>query len=364
MTKVQPTGIGIIGCGVISEIYLKNLTSWPDVKVVAVADMLMERAEQRAKQFGVAASTVEDLLVNPAIDLVLNLTIPAAHAEIGVATLNAGKAFYTEKPLATKRADGKQLIDLAAAGNLRIGGAPDTFLGGSLQTCRKLLDEGIIGEPVAATAFFASHGPETWHPQPEFFYLPGGGPMYDMGPYYITALVTLLGGVRRVAGSARASFSERVVGPLDKPGRTIPVETPTHIASVLDFASGPIATLVTSFDVWAHDVPRIEIYGTKGTLSVPDPNNFGDPVKVRLAGESAWRDCPIEFGFTQNSRGIGLRDLARAMRDGGPHRADGALTYHVLDVMTAVFESSAEDRHINLECTYERPAPLTPFDGE
>jgi len=355
------TGIGIIGCGVISEIYLKNLTSWPDVEVVAVADMLYERAEQRAKEFNVGANTVEQLLANPDVDVILNLTIPAAHAEVGMAALNAGKAIYTEKPLAAKRADGKLLIDLAAETGLRIGGAPDTFLGGSLQTCRKLLDDGVIGEPVAATAFFASHGPETWHPQPEFFYLAGGGPMFDMGPYYVTALATLLGGIRRVSGSARASFAERVVGPLDKPGRTIPVAVPTHIASVLDFESGPIATLVTSFDVWASEGPRIEIYGTLGTLSVPDPNNFGDPVRVRMAGEKSWRDCPIEFGFTKNSRGIGLRDMARAMRDGGPHRADGALTYHVLDVMTSIFEASAEGRHIEIESRYSRPAPLTPF---
>ena len=176
--------------------------------------------------------------------------------------------------------------------------------------------------------------------------------MFDMGPYYVTALATLLGGIRRVSGSARASFDERVVGPLDKPGRTIPVAVPTHIASVLDFESGPIATLVTSFDVWASEGPRIEIYGTLGTLSVPDPNNFGDPVRVRMAGEKSWRDCPIEFGFTKNSRGIGLRDMARAMREGGPHRADGALTYHVLDVMTSIFESSAEGRHIEIESRY------------
>ena len=340
MTQTR-TGIGIIGCGVISEIYLKNLTSWPDVEVVAVADMLYERAEQRAKEFNVGANTVEQLLANPDVDVILNLTIPAAHAEVGMAALNAGKAIYTEKPLAAKRADGKLLIDLAAETGLRIGGAPDTFLGGSLQTCRKLLDDGVIGEPVAATAFFASHGPETWHPQPGL-YLAGGGPMFDMGPYYVTALATLLGGVRRVSGSARASFDERVVGPLRQTG--------AHDSGrrVNPYREHPRFRKRTN----RHPGDELRCLGVGRTthrdLRHARHPQRSRPEQLRRSGsradgcEKSWRDCPIEFGFTKNSRGIGLRDMARAMRDGGPHRADGALTYHVLDVMTSIFESSAE----------------------
>lgn len=362
MTTQGRTGIGIIGTGVISEIYLKNLTSWPDVEVIAVSDMFMDKARERGAQFNVPAVTVDELLADPRVDVVINLTIPAAHGEVGLKVVNAGKSVYNEKPLSTSREVARDLLDQAAAMGVRVGGAPDTFLGGSLQTCRALLDSGVIGTPVAASAFFVSPGPESWHPAPEFFYLPGGGPMLDMGPYYITALVNLLGPVKRVTGSARITRPERTVTSRPDNIRNIPVEVPTYFAGVLDFASGPIATLVTSFDVWAADLPRIEIYGTEGTLSVPDPNNFTGTIKLRRFDSKDWVEQPVTADFQENSRGLGARDLARALREGGAHRASGDLAYHVLDVMLSVEEASNAGAHIELTSTVDRPEPLAPFE--
>jgi predicted dehydrogenase len=249
------------------------------------------------------------------------------------------------------------MLDLAASRGLRVGGAPDTFLGAGLQTCRKLIDDGWIGTPVAATAFMLGRGPENWHPNPAFFYQPGAGPMFDMGPYYLTALVALLGPVRRVTGAARISFEERVVTAGQNYGMHIPVTTPTHVAGVMEFAAGPVATLVTSFDVWGANVPRIEIYGSEGSLSVPDPNTFGGPVRVhRYDGE--WGEVPLTHGFAENSRGLGVADMATAMRSGRPHRASGELAYHVLDLMHAFHDAAREGRHIELASTAARPAPF------
>ncbi len=361
MSSTRRTGVGIIGCGVISEIYLKNLTSWPDVAVIAVADQMDERARHRAEQFGVGFRTVTGLLANPAIEIVLNLTVPAAHASVGLAALAARKSVYNEKPLTIERADGQRMLALAAQNGVLIGAAPDTFLGAGLQNCRRLIDDGAIGEPVAATLCFTSHGPEAWHPQPEFYYLAGGGPLFDMGPYYLTALATLLGGVKRVSGAARASSATRVVGPLDNPGCVIPVETPTHIAGVLELESGLIATIVTSFDVWGSDLPRIEIYGSAGAISAPDPNTFGGATRLRRAGEKEWTEVPADLPFAENSRGLGVRDMARAIREGGPHQADGALAYHVLDVMHAILDSAREGRRVDVASSYAQPAVFTAF---
>jgi predicted dehydrogenase len=265
---------------------------------------------------------------------------------------------YNEKPLAIERADARRMLDLAALNGLRVGCAPDTFLGAGLQTCRKLLDDGAIGEPVAATAFMLGHGPEGWHPNPDFFYQYGAGPMFDMGPYYLTALIAMLGPVRRVTGSARISFPERTISSQPHHGEKIAVNTPTHISGVLDFASGPVATLVTSFDVWHAQVPRIEIYGSLGTLSLPDPNTFGGPVRLRLAGDEHWREVPLTHAHAENSRGIGVADMAYGLRDGRPHRASGDLAFHVLDLMHAFHDASHEGRHIDITSVCERPAAL------
>jgi predicted dehydrogenase len=256
------------------------------------------------------------------------------------------------------RVEFRRLWAGAASAGVRVGNAPDTFLGAGLQTCRRLLDEGVIGVPVAAQAFMLCHGHEGWHPAPDFYYQPGGGPLFDMGPYYLTALIALLGPVRRVTASTRISFPQRIVRREGKPDRHIEVAVPTHLAGVMDFASGAIATLVTSFDVWASEAQRIEIFGSEGTLSVPDPNLFGGPVRLRLKGEGAWREVPCAEGFADNGRGIGVADMARAIHEGRPHRASGEMAFHVLDLMQAFHEASDTGRHVTVQSRCERPALL------
>lgn len=350
--------VGIVGMGNISPIYLKNARRF-GLDVVAVADLDMDRAKGRAAEYGVPkALSPHDLLADPDVEVVLNLTIPAAHASVALAALRAGKHVYNEKPLGVTRSEAAELLREADARGLLVGCAPDTFLGAGLQACRRLLDEGTIGVPVAATAFMTSSGPERWHPDPAFFYQVGAGPMFDMGPYYLTALVNMFGGVRRVSGSARASFEARTIGSGAKKGQSVAVETPSHVATVLDFTSGPIASLVMSFDVWHANLPRIEIYGSEGTLSVPDPNTFGGPVRVRLAGDKEWRDVEVGGSLATNSRGVGLGDLALAAREGRPPRASGALAFHVLDVMAASLETSEQGRAILLTSGVDRPEPL------
>ncbi len=350
--------VGIIGCGNISGIYLKNLTQvFRDAELVAVADILPEKAEAAAKEYGLRAVSVEALLADPEIRIVLNLTIPGVHAAVNDRVLAAGKSVYVEKPLGVTRAEGLKTMELARAKGLRVGCAPDTFLGGGIQTCRKLIDDGWIGTPVAATAFMTCHGHESWHPAPEFYYKKGGGPMFDMGPYYLTALVNLMGPVRRVTGSARITFPTRTITSQPLNGKVVEVEVPTHVASVLDFANGAVATTIMSFDIWQADLPRIEIYGTEGSISVPDPNGFGGPVRMMRRGAS-WTEMPLSHGFAENSRGIGLNDMAAGIRDGRPHRASGELAFHVLDIMQAVHEASDLGRRVELGSSCPRPEPM------
>ncbi len=356
----SPARVGLIGCGTISGAYLSVAQRLSAFQIVACADLIMERAKERAAKYDLRACTVEELLADPTIDLVLNLTIPKAHAEIARRALEAGKSVYNEKPLALDRAEAQDLLALAQSKDLRVGCAPDTFLGAGLQTCRKLLDAGAIGTPVAGTAFMLCHGHESWHPDPAFYYQRGGGPLLDMGPYYLTALVSLLGPIRRVTGSARITFPERVIGSRPKAGTRIAVETPTHLAAVLDFANGAVVTLVTSFDVWAANVPIIELYGTEGTLSVPDPNGFGGQPRLWQRGDGTWKTVPLTHGFSEQSRGIGLAELVYARRAGRAHRASGELAYHVLDAMLAVEEASVSGKHILLASTCAQPAPLPP----
>ena len=350
--------VGVIGCGNISGIYFQAGTTFEILDIVAAADLIKERSEAKAAEFGCQAITVEELLADPEIQIVVNLTIPNAHASVAQAAVEAGKSVHSEKPLTITREDGRKLLDTAKAKGVLVGCAPDTFMGAGIQTCRKLIDDGAIGEPVAATAFMMCHGHEGWHPDPEFYYKAGGGPMFDMGPYYLTAMVNLMGPVRRVTGSARITFPERVIGSEPKRGQVIKVDVPTHVAGIMDFASGAVGTIITTFDVWAAELPRIEIYGTEGSLSVPDPNTFGGPVRIRRAGETEWSEAPLTHGYAENSRGMGVADMAYALRSGRPHRASGELAYHVLDIMHAFHDASREGRHIELESTCEEPAPL------
>jgi len=356
-TKIN---VGIVGCGQISSIYLEAPDKFDILNIKACADIDIGRAHIQAERYDIPkACTVDELLMDPEIDIVLNLTTPQVHTEIGLAAIGAGKATYSEKPLGINREQGKALLAAGKAKQLRIGCAPDTFLGGGIQTCIKLIDDGVIGFPVAATAFMLCHGHESWHANPDFYYQPGGGPMFDMGPYYLTALISMLGSVRRVTGSARTTFPERLITSQPKHGTTIKVNTPTHIAGILDFTSGVIGTLVTSFDIWSNRLPAIEIYGSEGTIVVPDPNGFGGPVYVRRANDPGWQNIALTHEYTDNSRGIGVADMAHAMRSGRAHRASAELAYHVLDIMEAFHDASREGHHIELTSQCKRPAPLT-----
>lgn len=360
MTSQNPVGIGIVGAGYISTIYLENCTTrFDNLCVVGIADLVMDRAREQAATFGVEALAVDELLAHPDIDIVVNLTIPAAHAEVGLRVIDAGKSFYTEKPLATTPAEARRLLARAAERGVRVGAAPDTFLGGGLQTVRALLDGGAIGRPVAVTGMMLTAGHERWHPNPDFYYQPGGGPLWDMGPYYLTALLSLLGPVERVAATASASFDTRTIRSGPRAGETVPVDTPTHILTLLDFASGPRGSLTTSFDVHDTRGSTLVIYGSDGTLRLPDPNTFGGPIELLKPGGESWEPIEPRYPFTDNSRGLGVSDMARALQQGGPHRASGEMATHVVDVMDAALRSSAEGRHIVVTSTFDRPAPLS-----
>lgn len=356
------TKVGIIGCGKISSAYITGCRQFPHLEVASVSDLVDEVARAKAAEHDIpVACSVDELLNDPAIEIVLNLTVPKAHTEVSLAILNAGKHLYSEKPLALTREEGRAIMDTADARGLRVGCAPDTFLGGGLQTCRRLIDDGAIGEPVAATAFMAGHGPESWHPNPFFYYQIGAGPLFDMGPYYLTALIHLLGPIARVAGMTRISFAERIATSPELYGRRIAVEVPTHVAGTLQMQPGPIATLITSFDVWGHHLPRIEIYGAEGSLSVPDPNTFGGPVALLRAGEKEWR--PVALTHREDvGRGIGVADMALAIRDNRPQRAAGTMAYHVLDTMHALYDSSDRQVHVSITSTCDQPLPL-PVDS-
>jgi predicted dehydrogenase len=357
----EKVSVGVIGCGKISSIYLQAPRTFDILNIVACSDQIRERAESQAAEFGIPkVLSVEEMLADPEIEVVLNLTIPQVHAAIGMSALEAGKSIYGEKPLALDREEGLALLRLAQQRHLHIGSAPDTFLGGGIQTCIDLINGGAIGTPIAATAFFMGHGPEGWHPDPNFFYQPGAGPLFDMGPYYLTALIAMMGPVQRVTSSTRVTFPERLITSQPHAGEIIKVNTPTHIAGTLEFANGAIATLITSFDIWHHHLPNIEIHGTEGSLRVPDPNTFGGPVLLRRMDEAEWREIPLTRGYTDNSRGIGLADMAYALRTGTPHRANETLAYHVLDIMQTLHESAQAGRHITLDSTCSRPAALDP----
>jgi predicted dehydrogenase len=356
---MSPVGIGIIGAGYISSIYLENCSvRFDNLRVVGVADLMEERAREQAARFGIAAMTVDELLAHPEVEIVVNLTIPAAHHEVGMRAIAAGKAIYNEKPLAATPAQARELLDGAAERGVRVGSAPDTFLGGGLQTARRLLDDGAIGTPVAVTAMMLTSGHERWHPNPDFYYQPGGGPLFDMGPYYLTALLSLLGPVGRVSGTAGTSYPTRTIASGPRAGETVPVETPTHIVATLDFASGVGGSLTTTFDVHDTQSSTLVLYGSAGTLRLPDPNTFGGPVELLHAGATAWEPVALDSGHTENARGLGVSDMARALREGGPHRASGELGYHVVEVMHAVLASSEQGRHIAVESSFERPSPL------
>ncbi|MDO7905207.1 Gfo/Idh/MocA family oxidoreductase [Paenibacillus sp. JX-17] len=351
---MQKMKAGIIGCGNISAVYLNNLRKSPVIEVVALADMLAERAQARAEEFGIEnVYTVDEMLQREDIELIINLTVPGSHAMMNTAALEAGKHVYGEKPFSVSLEDGRRVLELAEKKGLYAGCAPDTFLGAGIQTARRAILDGLIGKPIAATAFFMGRGPEWWHHDPEFFYASGGGPMFDMGPYYLTALVTLLGPIRRVSASAGIQIPDRKIHTGPKGGTPLRVQTPTHLAGTLDFSNGAIASMITSFDIrGTSDLPRMEIYGTEGTLSVPDPNDFSGEVKLRRFGEEEWVTIEPVFECSVNERGLGANEMVNAIRAGRKHQASGELGYHVLEAMRAFEKSSLDGKHIQLESTY------------
>ncbi|MBS6196347.1 MAG: Gfo/Idh/MocA family oxidoreductase [Clostridiales bacterium] len=355
---MEQVKIGILGLGNISGIYLENLTKvFKEAKIAGVYDLIPEKVEEACEKYEIPKKgyqSMEELLADPEIEIVLNLTRPFEHYETTRAALLAGKHVYSEKPLATTYEEGKELVALAEENGLLLGGAPDTYLGAGIQTCRRLIDAGFIGRPVAAHAHMMCHGHESWHPSPEFYYQNGGGPMMDMGPYYVTALVNLLGRVKGLMGSASKSFATRTITSQPKAGKIVEVEVPTHLNGILDFENGAVGTITTSFDVYSDDGCRLEIYGTEGTIKVPDPNGFGGPIYLYRKEDGEFKEMPLVYDYPENSRGLGLADMAKALQTGRTPRADCQQTLHVLEIMTAVEKSSQEKRYVDLESEYER----------
>jgi len=355
---MRKVGIGLIGCGNISAAYLKAAQRFPILDIKAVADMRSEAAEKRGAEFGLPWMRVDQLLKRDDIEIVINLTVPLAHTDVSLAVLNAGKHVHSEKPLGVNVAEARKVMDLAAQKGLRVGCAPDTFLGGGHQTARKLIDDGAIGTPVAGSAFFMCPGHERWHPAPGFYYLRGGGPMLDMGPYYITDLVQLLGPVASVMGSTARPKSERLVTSEPMKGKLIPVEVATHVAGTLEFESGALVSVAMSFDVLNHRHAPIEIYGDSGSMLVPEPNRFGGEVQVAKTG-GEWESVRLTHGHVDGEfRSIGVADMATAIVTSRPHRASGALAFHVLEVMEAFQTSSDEGRRVKIGSRVDRPAMM------
>ena len=354
--KKSKVGIGIIGCGNISQAYFNGAKAFEVLEVVSCADIKMTAARAKAKENGCEAQTVKQLLANKQVDLVINLTLPAVHAEVSLMALKAGKHVHCEKPLAVHLEDGQAVLDLAKKKGLLVGCAPDTFLGAGLQTCRKLVDDGWIGKVVGGTAFMMSRGPESWHPNPAFFYEVGAGPMFDMGPYYMTALVHLLGPVKRVSAITSRAFEVRTATCEAQFGKLLPVEVPTHCSGSLEFHSGATVSVTISFDVQRHGHSPIELYGTEGSIKVPDPNTFGGPVEVFTPTTGEWQPQALSHPYATNMRSIGAADMAYAILGKRKHRASGALAYHVLEVMHAFEKSSESRRHVTIKSKPAQPA--------
>jgi len=372
MTKT----VGIIGCGNISDIYLINAPKFRDIAVTACADLNSEAAQRQATKYGVAALSVDELLKSEDVGIVLNLTIPDAHADVSLRAIDAGKHVYSEKPLATTLPDGQKILAAANAKGLRVGCAPDTVLGAGYQEARTLIDAGAIGKPLTGLAAFLSHGMEHWHPNPTFFFKPGAGPVFDMGPYYLSGLVTLLGPVAEVQAVGQIGFAERLVTTPGSPilGQSVKVETLTSVQALLSFASGAHVTFLASWDVWRHGLSPIELHGETGSMRLPDPNFFAGDISI-AEGHADWRKHGVEartFGVANwprekpthsNYRGLGLADMARGIIDNRAHRASGAVALHVLAIMEGVLNAAVERKTIIVGASCERPPALSGEEG-
>ncbi len=364
----EPLRVGLIGTGRISDIYLQTCAKYDGIDIVACGSLRQDESRAKAARYGIErVCNPDEIIADCEIDAILNLTVPSVHAEVSLAALNQGKHVYSEKPLASSFADGQRILEVAAAKGLTVGVAPDTFLGGRWQTVRKLLDDGVIGRPTGVAVFAGTHGTERHHPNPDFYYQSGGGPMLDLGPYYLTALVFLLGPISRVAGVSNRAFDQRMIECGPRNGTWMEVEVDTHVHGMLEFECGVIGSITMSFDVWDSETPRLEIYGEKGTICIPDPdpihgaNIFHGEVWYRTRETSRWTHQPRPngrdrwqmaenpYGFNEDSRGIGLVEMAHAIREGRLPRASGALAFHVLEVMTGILESSGKGQFVSIE---------------
>jgi predicted dehydrogenase len=359
-------GVGFVGTGNISSAYLRaitgheNMAGFPVLDIKGLADMRPEASQARAAEFGLASMSIDEMLASSEIQLIVNLTIPRAHVDVGLRALAAGKHVYSEKPLGINYPEGRKLLDAANKAGLRIGSAPDTFLGGSHQQARAVVDSGVLGQMVGGSGFFMCPGHEAWHPDPAFYYDIGGGPVLDMGPYYITDLVNLLGPVARVSAMASRLRNQRPVLSEPKQGQIMDVKIDTHATASLGFANGAIVQVGLSFDVAAHKHVPLELYGTEASLIVPDPNFFGGDVEIRKRGrDEAWTKVEVTQPYADgNYRSLGVADMAQGILDNRPHRANGDLALHVLEVMEAFATASAEGRTVDIKTPVARPEPL------
>ena len=360
MSAARRVGVGIIGTGNISSAYLTAMKGFDVLDIRGLADMKQDLAAKRAAEFGVpVAASVEALLADPSVEIIVNLTIPRAHVEVGLRAVAAGKHIYGEKPLGITYAEGKKLVDAAKAKGVRVGSAPDTFLGGGHQQARAIVDSGALGTIVGGSAYFACPGHEFWHPDPAFYYDIGGGPVLDMGPYYITQLVNLLGPVAKVQALSLTPHAERPIRSEPKKGQMMPVKVATHVTGTLIFASGALIQVTLSFDVPAHKHLPYELYGTEGAMLVPDPNAFAGPVQVAKP-RGQFEDVPVTLPYADaNYRSIGVADMAYGILNNRPHRASGELALHVLEVMEAFEVASKEGRVVDIKTTAARPAPIS-----
>ncbi len=374
---IDPLKVGVVGCGRISDVYFRTLKRFDAVDVVACASLSLEESKFKADLYGVPrACLLDEILADPGIEAILNLTTPAAHAEVSLKALDAGKHVYSEKPMVSNLAEGRDILDLAARKGLTVGNAPDTFLGGRWQTVRKLIDAGTIGKPTGVCAFVGTHGTERHHPNPDFYYQTGGGPMLDLGPYYLTAMVFCLGPMVRVAGLSNRAFTRRMIENGPRHGEWMDVEVDTHALGMIEFANAAIGSITMSFDIWDSETPRMEIYGEAGTICIPDPdpvhgaNIFQGEVWYRTRDTSRWSHQPRPsgrdnwlvaentHGHNEDSRGLGLVDMAYSIRQGRMPRASGELAYHVLEAMMGILDSPAKGQFCEISSRCTRPEML------
>jgi len=369
--------VGLIGCGDISDIYLNNAKLFRDIKFVAVSSRTIESAKLQGAKYGLPVLSVAELIARRDIDIILNLTTPNSHAAICLAAIQAGKHVYTEKPLATNLADGKRIVAAALAQGLRVGCAPDTVLGSGIQTARAAIDQGRIGRPLIGVASVLSHGMENRHPNPGFFFQAGGGPVFDLGPYYISALVTLLGPITKVSAIGQKGFAQRTITATSSPqcGQVIPVYVLTSVQAHLSFASGAQVSFVASWDVWRTTLPPIELHGTEGSMRVSDPDTFGGTISIAF-GQSQWvetdtadkvfgrENWPAEDPLVANYRGLGLAEMACAIAEGRPHRASAELSVHTLAVLTGIVESAERGMDVDITEPCQRPNVMSEGDAK